>query len=217
MLGTCPSWSCSPPISGYNKSAAEGHLSWRIQLGKKRGADHSDIRELISELLSLAEMKRSFSSAVTRLIWLYRAHTLFKKKKSLSKRRLSLCRGEVWNSELEWNMSDGSGVKCLRTCRDNLCDLLRRIDIWSVNASLLSELWFLYELNYENKNLSIALTRIKCLVRVTLFFYGKMLHLVPNSLLSPPEQFFPLRYRPHQQGPAPPLTPQPQRRLYALH
>lgn len=68
MFRTRPSWSESPPISGYDKSAAEGHLSRRIQLGKKREEDHSDIRELIVELLSPPSNEPLRSSTVTRLI-----------------------------------------------------------------------------------------------------------------------------------------------------
>lgn len=68
MFCARPSWSESPPISGYDKSAAEGHLSWRIQLGKKREEDHSDIRELIGELLSPPSNEPLHSSTVTRLI-----------------------------------------------------------------------------------------------------------------------------------------------------
>lgn len=67
-------------FSGYDKSAAEGHLSWRIQLGKKGEEVHSDIRELILELLSPPSNEALHSSSVTRLIWLaeLRVHSLFK-------------------------------------------------------------------------------------------------------------------------------------------
>lgn len=80
MFRARPSWSSSPPISGYDKSAAEGHLSWRIQLGKKGVEVHSDIRELILELLSPPSNEPLQSSTVTRLIWLaeLRVYPLFK-------------------------------------------------------------------------------------------------------------------------------------------
>lgn len=46
-------------------SAAEGHLSWRIQLGKKGKEDHSDIRGLIGELLGPPSNEALRSSTVT--------------------------------------------------------------------------------------------------------------------------------------------------------
>lgn len=52
----------------------------RIQLGKKGVEVRSDIRELISELLSPPCNEPLHSSTVTRLIWLaeFRVHPLFK-------------------------------------------------------------------------------------------------------------------------------------------
>lgn len=93
MFCARPSWSESPAISGYDKSAAEGHLSWRIQLGMKREEDHSDIRELIAELLSPTSNEPRRSSTVTRLIWLapVRVHPVFK----VTLNRLGVIAGEV--------------------------------------------------------------------------------------------------------------------------
>lgn len=68
MFRARPSWSWSPPISGYDKCAAEGHLCRKIQLGKKREEDHSDIRELIGERLSPPCNEQLRSSAVAGLI-----------------------------------------------------------------------------------------------------------------------------------------------------
>lgn len=59
MFDTRPSWSWSPPTPGYDKCAAEGHFSWRIQLSQKREEDHSDIREVIGESSSIVPVMNS--------------------------------------------------------------------------------------------------------------------------------------------------------------
>lgn len=121
MFHTRPSWSSSPPILGYDKSAAQGHLSWRIQLGKKGVEVHSDIRKLILELLCSPSNEPLRSSTVTRLIWLagLRVHRLFK---VTLKRPGAIVRGR--KSKVQWwtqhSVDRGTASRWQTTRHDNL-------------------------------------------------------------------------------------------------
>lgn len=140
MFYARPSWRQSPPISGYDKSAAEGHLSWRIQLGMRREEDHSDIRELIGEPLGPGSNEPLRSSAVTRLIWLadLRVHPFLKvilKKSHLGvsvKRRRLKFRNEI----VIWMKLSGGRLGCewpvnmLRWPLGEHCDLIKCVELW---------------------------------------------------------------------------------------